>query len=255
MRHCSAGRVAKRAREEGLRFSPDLESGDHLRKGPPNIALKLEGSWNVSGSRRDRCSTFSLRPRAVKRKRFHFSGNRPRPPRVACGPEAPGHVGSSCSLYGRVPNLGAFPHNRAVRGPPSFAKLGIDLNFSESLTDASLLPISVQLLPSAMPSRPAGSGKMSWTARLQKSSTFRRRKHLPSECLFVSGVSLLSKSFWPQATEDAGQEAPQAVGHAAGHLGRLTLRLPRDDTDVSWTSPLFSESGSQCPAGLQSRNT
>ena len=143
----------------------------------------------------------------------------------------------------------------AVRGPPSFAKLGIDLNFSESLTDASLLPISVQLLPSAMPSRPAGSGKMSWTARLQKSSTFRRRKHLPSECLFVSGVSLLSKSFWPQATEDAGQEAPQAVGHAAGHLGRLTLRLPRDDTDVSWTSPLFSESGSQCPAGLQSRNT
>ncbi|CAE7264715.1 unnamed protein product [Symbiodinium microadriaticum] len=58
-----------------------------------------------------------------------------------------------------------------------------------------------------------------------------------------------------EATEDAGQEAPQAVGHAAGHLGRLTLRLPRDDTDVSWTSPLFSESGSQCPAGLQSRNT
>ena len=67
----------------------------------------------------------------------------------------------------------------------------------------------------------------------------------------VLGVSLIRKSFWPQATEDAGQEAPQA----AGHLGRLKMRLPRDDTDVSWTSPLFSRSGSQCPAGLQSRNT
>ena len=119
------------------------------------------------------------------------------------------------------------------------------------LTDASLLSISVQLLPSAVPSRPAGSGKMSRTARLQKFSTFRRPIHLPTYCLFV-GVSLVS--FWPQATEEAGQEAPQALGHAAGHLRRLTLRLPRDDTDVSWTSPLFSRSGSQCPAGLQRRN-
>ena len=143
------------------------------------------------------------------------------------------------------------PRNRAV-GPTSFCKVGDERNlFRKLLTDASLLSISVQLLPSAVPSRPAGSGKMSRTARLQKSSTSRRPIHLPTYCLFV-GVSLVS--FWPQATEEAGQEAPQALGHAAGHLRRLTLRLPRDDTDVSWTSCLFPRSGSQCPAGLQPRN-
>ena len=64
------------------------------------------------------------------------------------------------------------------------------------------------------------------------------------------GYSGLCRSLMPQATE----EVAQAVGHAAGHLGRLTLRLPRDDTDVSWTSCLFPRSGSQCPAGLQPRN-
>ncbi|CAE7826322.1 unnamed protein product [Symbiodinium sp. CCMP2592] len=101
---------------------------------------------------------------------------------------------------------------------------------------------------------------MSWTARLQKSLApvlgviaLRRPKHLPlkRERLIASGVSLVG--FWPQATEEAGQKAPQAVGHAAGHLGRLTLRLPRDDTDVSCTSLLFSRFGSQSPACLQRR--